>query len=344
MGLTYRDSGVDIGKGNSFVKKIAPAVSATFSPRVLTGIGGFGALFSASFPEMKEPVLVSGTDGVGTKLKIAQMMKVHNTIGIDAVAMCVNDILTSGARPLFFLDYLACGKLNEDVLVEVVKGIAEGCRIAGCSLIGGETAEHPGIMQDDEYDIAGFAVGVVERKDIITGETIAPGDVLIGLPSSGIHSNGYSLVRKLFFEIKKYTVTAHIAELGDTLGAVLLAPTRIYCKSVLACLESGIRLKGLVHITGGGFYENIPRILPDSTAVRIMKNSYEIPPIFLVIQREGAIDEREMYTTFNMGIGMMVFAEKTAAGRAMEKFAEHGEKPIIIGEVVKNEGERVVIE
>ncbi len=344
MGLTYRDSGVDIDKGNSFVKKIIPAVSATFSKRVLTGIGGFGALFSASFPEMQEPVLVSGTDGVGTKLKIAQMMGVHNTIGIDAVAMCVNDILTSGAQPLFFLDYLACGKLNEDVHVEVVKGIAEGCRIAGCSLIGGETAEHPGIMQDDDYDIAGFAVGVVDRKDIITGETIEPGDVIIGLPSSGIHSNGYSLVRKLFFDIKNYSVETHIPELGGPLGAALLTPTRIYCKSVLACLESGVRIKGLVHITGGGFYENIPRILPDNTAVRIDKKSYEMPSIFRFIQREGAIDDREMYTTFNMGIGMMAFIGKDDVARSIEKFSANGEKPVAIGEVVAFHQEKVIIE
>ncbi|MCX7678644.1 MAG: phosphoribosylformylglycinamidine cyclo-ligase [Spirochaetes bacterium] len=344
MGLTYRDSGVDVSKGNEFVKKITPAVSATFSPRVLTGIGGFGALFLASFPEMEEPVLVAGTDGVGTKLKIAQMMGIHNTVGIDAVAMCVNDILTAGAQPLFFLDYLACGKLNEKVHVEVVRGIAEGCRIAGCSLIGGETAEHPGIMAEGDYDIAGFAVGIVDRKKIITGDNINPGDVIIGLSSSGIHSNGYSLVRKLFFEIKKYSVHQHIDELGCELGIELLKPTRIYCKSVLHCLENRIKLKGLVHITGGGFYENIPRILPTNCAALVEKSSFEIPAIFRIIQKEGNVDEREMYTTFNMGIGMMAFVEKTEASNALQTLRDAGEKAVIIGEVVEYCNEKVIIE
>ncbi len=343
MGLTYRDSGVDIDKGSSFVKKILPAVRATFTSRVLTDIGGFGALYSGSFPDMKEPVLVSGTDGVGTKLRIAQMMNVHDTIGIDAVAMCVNDILTSGAQPLFFLDYLACGKLVEEVLVDVVKGIAEGCRLAGCSLVGGETAEHPNVMQPDDYDIAGFTVGVVDKEKIITGRSIKEGDVIIGLPSSGIHSNGYSMVRKLFFDMKKYTVDSKIDELGGPLGKALLVPTRIYCRSVLDCIKQGIAIKGMVHITGGGFYENIPRILPDPIAVRIGKSSYEVPPVFRVIRREGNVEEREMYTTFNMGIGLMLFADKNDATKLCERLTASGEKPVIIGEAVKFAGEKVML-
>lgn len=344
MGLTYRDSGVDIDKGNSFVKRIIPAVKSTFTPRVLTGIGGFGALYSGAFPGMKDPVLVSGTDGVGTKLRVAQMMKVHNTIGIDAVAMCVNDILTSGAAPLFFLDYLACGRLNEDVLVEVVQGIAEGCRIAGCSLVGGETAEHPGIMADDDYDIAGFSVGVVDRVNIITGETIQKGDAVIGLPSSGIHSNGYSFVRKLFFDMKKYTVDTNIDDLGTSLGLALLEPTRIYCKSVLDCLAQGIAIKGMVHITGGGFYENIPRILPAAAAVHISRTSYPVPPVFRVIQREGDVEDREMYTTFNMGIGLMIFAGKGDADRLVTTLENSGEKPVVIGEVVDYTDRKVILD
>ena len=344
MGLTYRDSGVDIDKGNSFVKRIIPAVKSTFTSRVLTGIGGFGALYSGAFPEMKDPVLVSGTDGVGTKLKVAQMMKIHNTIGIDAVAMCVNDILTSGAAPLFFLDYLACGRLNEDVLVEVVTGIAEGCRIAGCSLVGGETAEHPGVMTDDDYDIAGFAVGVVDRDKIITGETIQKGDALIGLPSSGIHSNGYSFVRKLFFDIKKYTVDTKIADLGTSLGQALLEPTRIYCKNVLDCIARGIAIKGMVHITGGGFYENIPRILPATTAVRIARSSYAVPPVFRVIQREGDVEDREMYTTFNMGIGLMLFTGKGEAESLVSALKNSGEHPVVIGEVVDYTDRKVILD
>ena len=343
MGLTYRDSGVDIDKGNSFVKRIIPAVQSTFTPGVLTGIGGFGALFSGSFPDMKDPVLVSGTDGVGTKLKIAQMMNIHNSVGIDAVAMCVNDILTSGARSLFFLDYISCGRLNEDILVDVVKGIAEGCTLAGCSLVGGETAEHPNVMADDDYDIAGFAVGVVDKEKIITGKNITPGDIIISLPSSGIHSNGFSLVRKLFFELKKYTVNTRVAELGGTLGESLLTPTRIYCKSILESLDGGIDIKGIVHITGGGFYENIPRILPPTTAVKIDKSQLPTLPVFSLIQREGSITEREMFTTFNMGTGLMLFVNRNDERSLRTSLEKSGEKPCIIGEVVENTGERVLL-
>jgi phosphoribosylformylglycinamidine cyclo-ligase len=343
MGLTYKDSGVDVDAGNSFVKKITPIVKSTFDKRVITDIGGFGALYSGSFPGMKDPVLVSGTDGAGTKTRIAQMMNVHDTIGIDAVAMCVNDILVSGAAPLFFLDYISCGRLNENVLVDIIKGMAEGCRQAGCSLVGGETAENPGIMDEDDYDLAGFSVGVVDREKIINGSDITKGDVIIGLPSSGIHSNGYSLVRKLFFDIKKYDLSARISDLPDALGRVLLTPTRIYCKSILDCINKSAGIKGMVHITGGGFYENIPRILPDNTSVTIDKSSYTLPPVFRVIQREGNITEKEMYTTFNMGIGMMIFAGTNNASGIIEILTGAGEKPFVIGEVKEFSGTRVAL-
>lgn len=343
MGLTYKDSGVDVDGGSNFVRRIAPIVRSTFSERVITDIGGFGALFSAAFPEYEEPVLVSGTDGVGTKLKIAQMTGRHDTIGIDAVAMCVNDIIVSGARPLFFLDYIACGRLVEDVMVDIVRGLAEGCRQSDCSLVGGETAEHPNVMDPDDYDIAGFSVGIVDRKKIINGTCIIPGDVIIGLPSSGLHSNGFSLVRKLFFDIKKYSVDKKLEDLDRTLGEALLVPTAIYTRSILACLATGIDIKGLVHVTGGGFYENIPRILPDTAAVEIEKSSFEIPPLFNIIQREGSIDEREMFTTFNMGIGMMLFISAQDADRTIARLTEEGERPRIIGTVIQYKKERVII-
>lgn len=343
MAITYKDAGVDVEGGNRFVKKITPFVRSTFTKDVLADIGGFGSLYAANFKEMDEPVLVSGTDGVGTKLKVAQMMNKHDTIGIDAVAMCVNDIVTSGAKPLFFLDYISCGKLREDVLVDVVKGIAEGCLQSECSLVGGETAEHPGIMDPEDYDIAGFSVGVVDKKKIINGQNITPGDIIIGLPSSGIHSNGYSLVRKLLFEEKKYTVTTRLNDLDDVLGNVLLTPTKIYVKALHSALNSGLPAKGLVHITGGGFYENIPRILPADTAVKLSKNSYPVPGIFKLMEKEGGISEREMYTTFNMGIGMMLFIAKEFADSAMEKLKTDGIKPYLIGEVIKFDDAKVTI-
>lgn len=341
MGMTYKDSGVDIEKGSSFVEKIAPIVKSTFNDRVITDLGGFSALYSGTFPGIDDPVLVSGTDGVGTKIKIAQMMNKHDTIGIDAVAMCVNDILTSGAAPLFFLDYISCGSLNEAVLVEVVRGIAEGCAIAGCCLIGGETAEHPNVMSPEDYDIAGFSVGVVDRQKIINGRNIEVGDVLIGLPSSGIHSNGFSLIRKLFFEIKQYRVTMRVKECGETLGHVLLKPTRIYTGSVLHCLKGGIEIKGIVHVTGGGFYENIPRVLPERCAARISRDRFEVPPIFRFIQREGGIADREMFTTFNMGIGMIIVVSENSESLAVEKLREKGESPMVIGDVVEYVDEKV---
>jgi len=343
MGITYKAAGVDVEGGNNFVKQIAPIVKSTFSKRVITDIGGFGALFSGSFPELKDPVLVSGTDGVGTKIKIAQMMNKHDTIGIDAVAMSVNDIVTLGAKPLFFLDYIACGKLIESTLVDVVKGMAEGCKIAGCSLIGGETAEHPNIMAEDDYDIAGFAVGIVDKEKIINYGNIHKGDVLIGIPSSGIHSNGYSLIRKLFFDIKKYNVDFIFKELSKPLGDVLLTPTRIYCKSVISCIEKGINIKGIVHVTGGGFYENIPRILPENTTAKIDKSGFEISPIFKIIQSEGNIDDREMFTTFNMGIGLILVIDKIALNSALEILKGLGEDVKIIGEITEYKDKKVII-
>ena len=344
MGLTYKDSGVDTEAGISFVKKITPIVKSTFSKNVITDIGGFGALFSGTFKEIDDPVLVSGTDGVGTKLKIAQMMNVHNTIGIDAVAMCVNDIITSGAKPLFFLDYISCGKVKEDVLVDIVTGLADGCKKSECSLIGGETAEHPDIMPEDEYDIAGFSVGVVNRKNIINGKNIKAGDVIIGLPSSGVHSNGFSLVRKLFFEIKKFNVNTKLSDLPDNLGNVLLTPTTIYVDSIMKCLESKIDIKGIVHITGGGFYENIPRILPEGLAVKIDSKSYQIPKIFDVIKKEGNIEKTEMYSTFNMGIGMILIVDKNIADKSLDLLQKTGSNASIIGEVTTLCASNVVIE
>ncbi len=343
MTITYKDSGVDVEGGNRFVKKISPFVRSTFTKNVLTDIGGFGALYDANFRDMEEPVLVSGTDGVGTKLKIAQMMDKHDSIGIDAVAMCVNDIIVSGAKPLFFLDYISCGKLNVEKMADVVKGIAEGCLRGKCSLVGGETAEHPGVMKDDEYDIAGFAVGVVDKKKIINGTKIIPGDVIIGLPSSGIHSNGYSLVRKLLLEKKRYQLSMTFAELGMTLGEALITPTIIYVDQIMECLNTGANIKGIVHITGGGFYENIPRILPENTAVKIEKNSYPILPIFSLLQDEGKIEDREMYTTFNMGVGLMLFAERNSANSIVNTLKKAGHSPYFIGEVIQRSDEPVLL-
>jgi len=280
---------------------------------------------------------------VGTKLRIAQMMNKHDTIGIDAVAMCVNDIITSGARPLFFLDYISCGKLKEDTLVDVVKGIAKGCLDSGCSLVGGETAEHPGIMKDDEYDIAGFAVGVVDKKKIINGERISAGDVIIGIPSSGVHSNGFSLVRKLLLEIKQYRLDQYFEILGGRLGDVLLTPTKLYAKGLLGSITAGADIKGVVHITGGGFYENIPRILPENISVKIEKKSYPMLPVFDLLKNEGNISEREMYTTFNMGIGLMLFCERKHADLVIRTMKDSGSDAYVIGETVSSGGDRVVL-
>jgi phosphoribosylformylglycinamidine cyclo-ligase len=338
MAITYKDAGVDIDAGDLFVQKIKPFVKSTFRPEVLTDIGGFGGLFALK--KYKEPVLVSGTDGVGTKLKIAFLTNRHDTVGIDLVAMCVNDIVVQGAEPLFFLDYFATGKLKPLEHSDIVKGIAAGCKQAGCALIGGETAEMPSFYSADEYDLAGFAVGVVEKKKIIDGSKIKPGDALIGLASSGLHSNGYSLVRKALLETAGYGVDDLLSELGGkTLGEVLLTPTRIYAKTILALMKE-FDLRGMAHITGGGITENTPRMLPKGAAARIRKGTWEIPPIFELVRKKAGVDDDEMYRDFNMGIGMVLAVPAKQAEAVMKKARKLGEKAALIGEIVK--GKQVV--
>jgi len=331
--LTYASAGVDIEAGNKAVELMRKSVKSTFRPGVLTDIGGFGGLFALDAFRYREPVLVSGTDGVGTKLRVAIMMDRHHTIGIDAVAMCANDVLVQGAEPLFFLDYLAVGRLLPEKVARIVEGVAEGCRRAGCALIGGETAEMPGFYGEDEYDIAGFVVGVVDKSKIIDGSAIRPGDVLVGIPSSGLHSNGFSLVRKTMFEIAGYGVETHIEELGRTLGEELLEPTRIYVRQVLPLL-SRYCIKGMAHITGGGLTENIPRVLPDGAAVVIDRKSWQVPQIFNIIQRLGRIDDSEMLKTFNMGIGLVMLVSGEEAGRVLEDIQAQDGKAVVLGEVV----------
>ncbi len=339
--LTYKDAGVDIEAGEKLVDRIKLFAKKTFDENVLAGIGGFGAGYL--LPKgYSEPVLVSGTDGVGTKLKVAQMANVHDTVGIDLVAMCVNDILTVGAKPLFFLDYFATGKLSVDVAADVVKGIAKGCEIAGCSLIGGETAEMPDFYPEGEYDLAGFVVGIVDRKEYITGEGIRPGDVVLGLASSGIHSNGYSLVRKLFFEILDLRIDNYVEELGGKVYEVLLTPTKIYVKSVLNLLKE-VRVKGMAHITGGGIPGNLVRVLPKSVDAVIKKGTWEVPAVFRFIEREGNVPESEMFRTFNMGIGYTLVVSPEDADRAVSMLECSGEKVYRIGEITEGEG-KVVIE
>lgn len=334
MSLTYKTSGVDIKKGDKLVDIIKPMARLTFKPGVMGDIGLFGAFFRLNTSKYKEPVLVSSTDGVGTKLKIAFMLNKHDTVGIDLVAMCVNDILTSGAQPLFFLDYFATGKLSTKTAAEVIKGIAEGCKMAGCSLIGGETAEMPGIYKDGEYDLAGFSVGIVDRNKIIDGSNIKSGDVVIGLSSNGLHSNGYSLVRKLFFDIKKYRVNKKLLELNCTLGEELLKPTRIYVKNILDILKK-FKIKGMAHITGGGITENLPRIIPDGLGAVIKKGSWPVHSIFKIIQRDGKVSDKEMYRTFNMGIGFMLVVNKTDVLKVIRRLHSLGEKTFIIGSIEK---------
>ena len=336
MGLTYKDAGVDIEAGEETVDKVKADVESTFSDEVLTGLGGFGALFAPDLSSYQEPVFVSGTDGVGTKLKVAFKANQHDSVGIDLVAMCANDILAQGAKPLFFLDYLATGKLNPDAAAEVVKGIAAGCKQAGCALIGGETAEMPDFYSAGEYDIAGFVVGVVDRKDIITGENIKAGNKIIGLASNGIHSNGYSLVRKVFFELKGYDVEQEITELDLTLGQELLKPTKIYVKSVLEILDN-CQVNGIAHITGGGLIENLPRVLPEDTQAVIDSSSWERPEIFNLMQEYGEIEDKEMYRTFNMGIGMTLVVPDQEVEQVMELAADLGEEAYLIGEVKSGE-------
>jgi phosphoribosylformylglycinamidine cyclo-ligase len=312
-------------------------VKETMRPEVLGGLGGFSGAFSlASIKDMEEPVLLSGTDGCGTKVKLAFLMDKHDTIGIDAVAMCVNDVACAGGEPLFFLDYIACGKNYPEKIATIVSGVAEGCKQSGCALIGGETAEHPGLMPEDEYDLAGFAVGVVDKKDIITGADVKAGDVLIGIASSGVHSNGFSLVRKIF-TMDAPTLNTYHEELGTTLGEALLAPTRIYVKALKNVKEAGVRIKACSHITGGGFYENIPRMLPEGRHAVIEKNSYPIPPIFAMMAREGRVEEQMMYNTYNMGLGMVVAVDPADTDRAMEAISAAGDTCYVVGKITDGE-------
>lgn len=335
--MDYKNAGVDIEAGYKSVELMKEHVKGTMREEVLTNLGGFSGAFSmASFKNMENPTLVSGTDGVGTKLKLAFLMDRHDTIGIDCVAMCVNDIACAGGEPLFFLDYIACGRNYPEKIASIVKGVADGCKQAGAALIGGETAEHPGLMPEDEYDLAGFAVGVVDEKDIITGADLAEGDVLIGMASSGVHSNGFSLVRKVF-TMDKATLETYHEELGTTLGEALLAPTRIYVKALRSVKEAGVRVKACSHITGGGFYENIPRMLPDGKCAVIEKDSYPIPPIFAMLAREGRIEEKMMYNTYNMGLGMVLAVAPQDADAAMEAIRGAGEQPYIVGRIENGE-------
>lgn len=335
--LTYKDSGVDIHAGYETVRLIKDHVKKTYIPGVVSDIGGFGGMFAIDKNAYEEPVLVSGTDGVGTKLMIAFKTDRHDTIGEDAVAMCVNDVICQGARPLFFLDYIATGKLLPEKAADIVKGVANGCIKAGAALIGGETAEMPGLYSEGEYDIAGFCVGIVDKKKIIDGSKIIEGDVLIGIPSSGIHSNGYSLVRKVFFENSKYGVDDYIDELGCTLGESLMVPTKIYPKLIMD-LISKFEIKGMSNITGGGFYENIPRMFPEGITADIYTANIDVLPIFKLIQKEGNIDTGEMYSTFNMGIGMVLTVDKEKAGEILSYLESVGEKPVMMGNTVKREG------
>lgn len=331
--MDYKMAGVDIEAGYKAVDLMKKHIRTTMRKEVLGDIGGFSGAFSLeSYKSMEKPTLVSGTDGVGTKLKVAFVMDKHDTVGIDCVAMCANDIACSGAEPLFFLDYIACGKNEPEKIAAVVKGVAEGCRQAGCALIGGETAEMPGFYPVDEYDLAGFCVGIIDQKDIIDGSGVRPGDALLGIASSGIHSNGYSLVRKVF-RMHRDTLNTYYESLGATLGEVLLTPTKIYVKALRKLRQGKVTIKACSHITGGGFYENIPRMLPDGVEARINKHSYQVPAIFEMLKRDGNIDERVMYNTFNMGIGMVTAIDPSEADKAISLLEEEGEKAYIIGEV-----------
>ena len=336
----YAAAGVDIEAGYKGVQLMKKHVQRTFIPGVVSDIGGFGGLFAPDLTGMKEPVLVSGTDGVGTKQRIAQLMDVHNTVGIDCVAMCVNDIICCGAKPLFFLDYIAIGKNLPEKVAALVSGVAEGCVQAGCALIGGETAEHPGTMSADDYDLAGFSVGVVDKHRILNNQSMRQGDVIVALPSSGIHSNGFSLVRKVF-DIEHADLGKQIDELGKPLGEALLTPTKIYVKSVLAALAAA-EVHGISHITGGGFYENVPRSIPDGLCARIEKAAIRTPAIFSLIQRLGKIDERDMFNTFNMGVGMSLVVSPETLDQALITLRENGEAPYVIGEITSGD-EKIVL-
>jgi phosphoribosylformylglycinamidine cyclo-ligase len=335
--MDYKNAGVDIEAGYESVELMKKYVKGTMRPEVLGGLGGFSGAFSMeAIKGMEEPVLLSGTDGCGTKVKLAFLLDKHDTIGIDCVAMCVNDVACAGGEPLFFLDYIACGKNYPEKIATIVSGVAEGCKQSGCALIGGETAEHPGLMPEDEYDLAGFTVGVVDKKDIITGENLKAGDVLIGMASTGVHSNGFSLVRKIF-KMDKETLNTYHEELGKTLGEALLAPTRIYVKALKNVKEAGVRVKACSHITGGGFYENVPRMLPEGKHAVIKKDSYEVPAIFKMMAREGQVEEHMMYNTYNMGIGMIVAVDPADVEKTMEAMKAAGDIPYVIGEIKDGE-------
>ena len=335
--MDYKKAGVDIEAGYKSVELMKKYVKETMRPEVLGGLGGFSGAFSLDkIKQMEEPVLLSGTDGCGTKVKLAFIMDKHDTIGIDAVAMCVNDIACAGGEPLFFLDYIACGKNYPEKIATIVKGVAEGCKQSDAALIGGETAEHPGLMPENDYDLAGFAVGVCDKKDLITGETIKPGDVLVGIASSGVHSNGFSLVRKVF-EMTEESLNTYYDELGKTLGEALIEPTRIYVKALRSVKEAGITIKGCSHITGGGFYENIPRMLIDGTHANIKKDSFVIPPIFEMLAKDGNVEETAMFNTYNMGVGMLTAVDKNDVDKTVEAIRAAGEVPYIMGEIVAGE-------
>ena len=335
--MDYKTAGVDIEAGYQSVELMKKYVKETVRPEVLGGLGGFSGAFSlAKMKDMEKPTLVSGTDGVGTKLKLAFLLDKHDTVGIDCVAMCVNDIACAGGEPLFFLDYIACGKNFPEKIAAIVKGVADGCIQSGAALIGGETAEMPGFYPEDEYDLAGFAVGIVDEKELITGEHIKAGDALIGIASSGVHSNGFSLVRKVF-DMTKESLDTYYEGLGTTLGEALIAPTKIYVKALRSIKEAGVTVKGCSHITGGGFYENIPRMLPDGVNAKIQKDSYPVLPIFKLLQKTGNLEEKMMYNTYNMGIGMVLAVEKDDADKVMEAVRKAGETPYLIGEVTAGE-------
>lgn len=340
---TYRDAGVDIDAGDEFVDRIKPLVRSTFRPEVLTDLGGFGGLFGFQAAKYNDPVLVSGTDGVGTKLKIAFLMDKHDTVGIDLVAMCVNDIAVSGAEPLFFLDYFATGKLSVATAQEVVSGIADGCRQAGCALIGGETAEMPSFYPDGEYDLAGFAVGAVDRSKMIDGRHIVPGDAIVGVASSGLHSNGYSLARRILFEQAKLTVSSRPAELGESVGEVLLTPTKIYAKQILALVEQ-FPIRGIAHITGGGITENLPRVFPKGVRARIIRTAWPVSPIFNMMSRLGQVDSDEMYRVFNMGIGLVLVVPSDSVNDVLAHIRVFGERAWHIGEVIDSHGDEPGVE
>ena len=333
--MDYKKAGVDIEAGYRSVELMKQHVKETMRPEVLGGLGGFSGAFSLeAIKKMEKPVLLSGTDGVGTKIKLAFLMDRHDTVGIDCVAMCINDVACAGGEPLFFLDYIACGKNYPEKIASIVKGVAEGCKQAGAALIGGETAEHPGLMPEDEYDLAGFAVGVADEKDLITGDHIKDGDVLVGIASSGVHSNGFSLVRKVF-EMTKESLDTYYDELGTTLGEALLAPTKIYVKALKSIKDAGVTIKGCSHITGGGFYENIPRMLPDGVRAVVKKDSYPVLPIFKLLAKTGNIEEKMMYNTYNMGLGMVMAVNAADVDKTMEAMRSAGDRPYVVGKIIE---------